>query len=104
CYRHGAPRDLRPLPTRRSAELEGGEVGEVSEMRWLIDPLDGTDSFAHGIPIFCVSVGLRGPDGPVLGVIYDPLRDECLSALRGRSEEHTSELQSREKLVCRLLH
>src|SRR5690606_6755564 len=84
CYRHGAPRDLRPLPTRRSAELEGGEVGEVGEMRWLIDPLDGTNSFAHGIPIFCVSIGLRGPDGPVLGVIYDPLRDECFSALRGQ--------------------
>jgi|CZCB01.1.fsa_nt_gi myo-inositol-1(or 4)-monophosphatase len=63
---------------------EGGEVGEVSEMRWLIDPLDGTNSFAHGIPIFCVSIGLRGPDGPVLGVIYDPLRDECFSALRGQ--------------------
>lgn len=63
---------------------EGGVAGEVGEMCWLIDPLDGTNSFAHGIPIFCLSIALRAPDGPVLGVIYDPLRDECFSAIRGR--------------------
>ncbi len=51
--------------------------------RWHVDPLDGTTNFAHGIPYFCVSIGLAAPDGlPVLGVVYHALLDECFSAIR----------------------
>jgi myo-inositol-1(or 4)-monophosphatase len=51
---------------------------------WHVDPLDGTNNFAHGIPHFCTSIGLAGPDGlPVVGVIYDPSRDECFKGIRG---------------------
>ena len=52
--------------------------------QWYIDPLDGTVNFAHGIPVFCVSIAY-GKDGAVhLGVVYDPLRDECFSAEQGK--------------------
>jgi len=64
-----------------------------SEFRWYIDPLDGTTNFAHGIPHFCVSMGLEqrpaglAPDRDgtlVAAVIYDPNRDELFTAERGR--------------------
>jgi myo-inositol-1(or 4)-monophosphatase len=50
---------------------------------WIVDPLDGTVNYANGIPIFCVSIGLAIDGEPVLGVVYDPVRDELFSALRG---------------------
>lgn len=63
---------------------ESGESGENGSLRWLIDPLDGTNNFAHALPVFCTSIALRDAEGPLLGVIYDPLRDECFSAVRGQ--------------------
>jgi len=50
---------------------------------WLVDPLDGTTNFAHGYPQCSVSVALVDRDGPALGVVYDPLRDELFRAVRG---------------------
>ena len=50
---------------------------------WYLDPLDGTTNFAHAYPQFCVSLGLsRGPT-PLLGIVYDPVRDETFFAARG---------------------
>ena len=72
---------------------EGTRSHIESEYRWYIDPLDGTTNFAHGFPVFCVSMGLerRPPslapdqDGElVAGVIYDPLRDELFTAEKGK--------------------
>ncbi len=54
---------------------------------WVADPLDGTNNFAYGIPYFCLSLALVGPDGPLLGVVYDPIRDECFSAKKGEGSE-----------------
>jgi myo-inositol-1(or 4)-monophosphatase len=63
-----------------------------SEYRWYIDPLDGTTNFAHGFPVFCISMGLErrasslapDEDGEIVaGVIYDPLRDELFAAEKG---------------------
>jgi myo-inositol-1(or 4)-monophosphatase len=51
--------------------------------RWYIDPLDGTTNFAHGYPQFAVSIALAREDELVLGLVYDPLREETFSALRG---------------------
>jgi myo-inositol-1(or 4)-monophosphatase len=71
---------------------EGTRSHIENEYRWYIDPLDGTTNFAHGFPVFCVSMGLehRPPslapteDGVlVAGVIYDPLRDELFTAEKG---------------------
>lgn len=61
---------------------EEGE-GEANRRRWLIDPIDGTTNFSKGIPVYCVSIALRSKGQPVVGVIYDPTRDELFSARRG---------------------
>lgn len=55
-----------------------------SDFRWYIDPLDGTINFAHGYPQFCVSLALHYKERALLGVIYEPLRDELFSAGAGR--------------------
>ncbi len=63
------------------AEESGGdEWRETSSPIWLIDPLDGTNNFAHGFPHVGVSLVLLADGKPVVGVIYDPLRDELFSA------------------------
>ncbi|BAU50022.1 inositol monophosphatase [Sulfurifustis variabilis] len=49
---------------------------------WCLDPLDGTTNYAAGLPFFGVSLALLVPDGPALGLVYDPLRDECFAARR----------------------
>ena len=51
--------------------------------RWIIDPLDGTVNFAHGFPMFCVSIALEADGVLEYGVIYDPLRDELFEGRRG---------------------
>jgi myo-inositol-1(or 4)-monophosphatase len=62
---------------------EGTNTGEEDGYRWYIDPLDGTTNYAHGFPVFCVSMGLYHDDDPILGVIYDPVNDECFTAIAG---------------------
>ena len=62
---------------------ESGHHHTVSEYQWVIDPLDGTTNFAHGIPIFAVSIALLKNNSPVVGVAYDPFRDEMFSAEAG---------------------
>ncbi len=62
---------------------ESGKSRQPSPYRWLIDPLDGTTNYAHGYPAFCTSIALE-KDGLIeLGVVYDPVRKELFSALRG---------------------
>ncbi len=60
---------------------EGGATGE-GELRWLVDPLDGTVNFLFGIPAFAVSVACEDASGTVTGVVLDPLREECFAATR----------------------
>jgi myo-inositol-1(or 4)-monophosphatase len=55
---------------------------------WLVDPLDGTNNFAHGLPHFSVSIGLTVGGVVQLGVIYDPMRDEVFTAQRGGGACH----------------
>ena len=62
---------------------EGGLAESGSEYRWIVDPLDGTTNYAHGYPIFCVSIALECKGEIVLGVVYDPMRDELFTAERG---------------------
>jgi myo-inositol-1(or 4)-monophosphatase len=62
---------------------EGGLSESGSEYRWIVDPLDGTTNFAHGYPIFCVSIALECSGEVVLGVVYDPMRDELFTAEQG---------------------
>ncbi len=59
---------------------ESSETLSESGYRWIIDPLDGTTNFAHGFPVFCVSIALEKGGEVVLGVVYDPTRDELFRA------------------------
>lgn len=54
-----------------------------SPWRWIIDPLDGTTNFVHSMPHFCVSIALEEAGELVVGVVYDPMRDELFEAVRG---------------------
>jgi len=87
---------------RISAQFPGHDVlGEEqglndqgSDYRWYVDPLDGTTNFAHGYPVFCVSMALehrpaenRSAAKRVAAVIYDPTRDELFSAEQGRGAQ-----------------
>ncbi len=62
---------------------EQGERTGASEYRWIVDPLDGTNNFVHGLPLFGVSIGLERLGRIVAGVIYDPNRRELFTAARG---------------------
>ena len=55
-----------------------------SDFRWIIDPLDGTTNYAHGYPVFCVSIALQKLDDMILGVIYGPMLNEMFVAEKGK--------------------
>ena len=59
---------------------EGSRTETGSDFRWYVDPLDGTTNFAHGYPVFCVSLALEYRGDRIAGVIYDPTRDEMFAA------------------------
>jgi myo-inositol-1(or 4)-monophosphatase len=64
---------------------EGTRTETNAEFRWYVDPLDGTTNFAHGYPVFCVSIALARRDHELeVGVLYDPTRNELFAAERGR--------------------
>ncbi len=64
---------------------ERGEVRGVDEShRWIVDPLDGTTNFLHGIPLFAVSIGLEREGELVAGVVYNPASDELFMAEKGK--------------------
>jgi myo-inositol-1(or 4)-monophosphatase len=62
---------------------EGASASGAGEYRWVIDPLDGTLNYFHGLPFYCVSIGLLRADDLFLGVVYDPVRNELFSATAG---------------------
>ena len=85
------------FPTHAVLGEESGNVAATTASttastagyRWYVDPLDGTTNFAHGYPVFCVSIGIErlnaeGKAQRVAGVVYDPTRDELFSAELGR--------------------
>lgn len=65
---------------------ESGEAVLIkdSKWKWIIDPLDGTTNYAHGYPCFCVTLALENDGEIVIGVSYDPTRDEMFSAEKGQ--------------------
>jgi myo-inositol-1(or 4)-monophosphatase len=63
---------------------EQGLNDQGSDYRWYVDPLDGTTNFAHGFPVFCVSMALEYKGERIAAVIYDPTRDELFSAEPGK--------------------
>ena len=99
-----AERDVKLAEDRRAEEViisvlrqrfpdhailseECGRLEGDSEYTWIVDPLDGTHNFFRRIPVWCTSIGLRRGDEGVMGVVYDPVRDEMFSAERGKGAQ-----------------
>ena len=62
---------------------EGIAGNQASPFQWIVDPIDGTVNFFYGIPHFCISIALRERGEIILGVIYDPMRDELWQVAKG---------------------
>jgi myo-inositol-1(or 4)-monophosphatase len=75
---------LGSFPSHGVLAEEETSIRNDSEFTWIIDPLDGTTNYAHGYPCFSVSIALEQSGEIILGVIYDPMRDELFVAERGR--------------------
>lgn len=65
-------------------EERGEVVGDDRSHRWIVDPLDGTTNFLHGVPLFAISIGLEREGQLVAGLIYNPISDELFAAERGK--------------------
>ncbi len=66
------------------AEESGLKKGQTAEVKWIVDPLDGTTNFAHGLPWFCVSIAVENQGELVIGAIYNPVLKEMFTALKGK--------------------
>jgi len=72
-------------PDHQILAEEGEHNSETSsEYKWLIDPLDGTTNYIHGLPYFCVSIALEKRGELILGVVYDPMHEELFTAEKGQ--------------------
>jgi len=64
--------------------VEDAQEASRTEYRWIVDPLDGTTNYVHGVPHYCVSLALERNGELLVGAVYDPARDECFSAALGQ--------------------
>ena len=71
------------FPDHNIISEEAGDLAQESDYCWVIDPLDGTHNFLHGHPHCCISIALKYKGETVVGVIYDPLRNELFTAKKG---------------------
>jgi myo-inositol-1(or 4)-monophosphatase len=71
------------LPGSGFLAEEGTDVKATNEYTWIIDPLDGTTNYLHGLPIFAISIGLQRKDKTVLGIVYDVSNNHCYHAIEG---------------------
>lgn len=96
----------RNYPQHAIFSEERGRLNGQRRSTWYVDPLDGTVNYAHGVPYFCVSIAYAEEGEALLGVVYDPLRDETFSAAKGRGaflNEQPLEVSRAERLVDALL-
>ena len=80
---------------------ETGEINNDESFKWIIDPIDGTNNFLHGIPHFAISIGLEHDKEIICGIIYDPIKDEMFTAEKGEGSyvnNHRMRVSSRSKL------
>ncbi len=71
------------FPRHQVLAEESGFTDNASDYRWIVDPLDGTTNYAHGYPVFNVSIALEYQGETIAGVVYDPMRDELFAAEKG---------------------
>jgi myo-inositol-1(or 4)-monophosphatase len=74
---------LEKFPDHAILGEEGSEENTSTDFEWVIDPIDGTVNYFYSIPHFCVSIALREKSEIIVGVIYDPIREELWHAERG---------------------
>ena len=74
----------RTYPEHAILGEESGMHAGDSEYCWVIDPLDGTNNYSQGLPVFCVSIGLQYRGETLLGVVYAPYLNELYTAIRGK--------------------
>jgi len=72
------------FPDHSIISEEVGALTQDSPYKWIIDPIDGTVNFAHGIPICCVSIGLSVDDDMLMGAVYNPMMNELFFAEKGQ--------------------
>jgi len=77
----------RAYPGEAILGEESGASGDAARGRWIVDPLDGTVNYAHGYRLFCVSIAWERAGAVRLGVVYDPMADECFRAATGRGAD-----------------
>src|SRR5437899_6742459 len=93
---------LKQFPQHALYGEEGVVGDQTSEHQWVVDPLDGTVNFYYRIPHFCVSIALRFKGEIIVGVIYDPIRDEMWSGQKGerpRLNGHHFQVSERAELA-----
>ena len=73
----------RARPNYSILSEEIGEINNDESFKWIIDPIDGTSNFLHGIPHFAISIGLEHNEEIICGIIYDPIKDEMFVAEKG---------------------
>lgn len=78
----------RHFPTHAILGEEGGETGGDPDYKWIIDPIDGTKSFIHGVPMYGVMVGVEVRGEPAVGAVYLPGTDELVAAATGLGVTH----------------
>ena len=71
-------------PTYSILSEEVGKINNDESFKWIIDPIDGTANFLHGIPHFAISIGLEHEREIICGIIYDPIKDEMFTAEKGK--------------------
>lgn len=76
--------DIALLGEEMEEDRQQALLAESVQGLWCLDPVDGTSNYAAGLPLFCISLGLLMGTEPALGLVYDPIRDECFTAERGR--------------------
>lgn len=74
---------VKQFPDCAIVAEEGSARDSANGFAWYIDPLDGTTNYAHGLPVFCVSMGLWRHDQPVCGIVYHPMGREMFTATAG---------------------
>lgn len=74
---------LAAFPQSAILGEEGSGGAEASDYLWVVDPIDGTVNYFYGIPIYCVSIALQYRGRMVLGCVYDPMQNECFTAIAG---------------------
>ena len=92
---------LKARPNYSILREEIGQIDNDESFRWIIDPIDGTANFLHGIPHFAISLGLEQDKEIICGIVYDPIKDEMFVAEKGNGaylNNYRMRVSSRSKL------